>query len=113
MSANHGNSSAEGRSFYTPGADGFRRAVERRSAAVLVWLHQAPRWLLPAAMAAVFLGGLVLSGAPGAALLGVLAIFFIWLAFIAWPTLQTRQRVLRCVIVAILLVLAIAQTGLF
>lgn len=95
------------------GRDAFRRAVERRSAPVLLWLHQAPRWLLPLTMAGVFLGGLVLSGPAGAALLGLLAVFVIWLAFIAWPTLQRPQRILRCVVVAIIVALAVAQLGLF
>lgn len=90
-----------------------RREVERISAPVLIWLHQMPRWVLPLLMAGVFLGGLAASGMAGAALLGVLALFLAWLAFIAWPTLRSPQRTLRCVAIAILIALALTQLGLF
>ncbi|WP_330932503.1 DUF6703 family protein [Spiractinospora alimapuensis] len=106
MSANGGGSPANG------GA-GLRRVVEEHSAPVLFWLHHAPRWLLPVAMAGVLIGGLYFSGLPGAALLGLLALFILWLAFIAWPTLRTPQRTLRCVVISILLVLAVAQISPF
>lgn len=101
------------RPFYTPGAGGFRHAVERRSAVPLVWLHQAPRWILPAAMAGVLLGGLLLEGIPGAALLVLLAVFIGWLAFLAWPALSTGQRTLRCAALVVLVGLALARVGLF
>ncbi|WP_408648553.1 DUF6703 family protein [Streptomonospora mangrovi] len=102
-----------GDSFYTPGAGRLRREVERRSAVPLVWLHNAPRLLLPATMAVVLIAGLVLPGVAGALLLALLAAFFGWLAFLAWPRLRGGERAMRVGVVAVLLVLGVLQSGLF
>lgn len=102
----------EGASFYTPDASPLRRAVERRSAVPLVLLHNAPRWVLPVAMVGVFFAGLLLSGVTGALLLAVLAAFFGWLAFLAWPRLRLPERIMRCVVVATLLGLGTVQSGI-
>lgn len=101
----------EGDTFFTPNAGSVRREVERRSAVPLVWLHNAPRWILPVTMAAVFVTGLAFVGFAGAALLAVLALFFSWLAFLAWPRLRTGERVMRVGVVATLLVLGVLQSG--
>ncbi|MFW5419560.1 hypothetical protein J0910_23370 [Nocardiopsis sp. CNT-189] len=101
----------QGDSFYTPGAGRLRREIERRSAVPLVWLHQAPRWILPAGMAGVFLAGLLLSGPAGALLLGLLALFFSWLAFLAWPSLGGGERAMRVVVIGVLLVFGVLQSG--
>ncbi|GAA3755520.1 hypothetical protein HDA32_004169 [Spinactinospora alkalitolerans] len=103
----------EGDAFYTPDAGGVRRRIEQRSAVALVWLHNAPRWILPVAMALVFVSGLLLAGIAGALLLAALALFFTWLAFLAWPTLRGAERAMRCVVVVTLLGLAVLQTGIF
>ncbi len=42
----------KGDAFFTPGATGMRREIERRSAAPLVFLHGLPRWILPVALLA-------------------------------------------------------------
>jgi len=102
-----------GDTFYTPGASGLRREVERRSAVPLVWLHNAPRLLLPAAMGAVLIAGLVLSGLLGALLLALLAAFFGWLAFLTWPRLRSGERAMRIAAIAVLLGLGVLQSGLF
>lgn len=101
----------KGDSFYTPGAGPLRHAVERHSAVPLVWLHNAPRWILPVVMALVFIGGLLLTGVIGAVLLGVLALFIGWLGFLAWPTLNSGARAMRVLVVAILLALGVLQSG--
>lgn len=103
----------EGESFYTPGAGPLRQAVERRSALPLVWLHQAPRWILPVALGLVLIAGLMVPGPVGALLLVVLSLFFAWLAFLAWPSITAGQRLLRMVAVAVLLALALGQLGAF
>ncbi|MFC4560893.1 DUF6703 family protein [Nocardiopsis mangrovi] len=102
-----------GDSFYTPDAGPLRAEIERRSAVPLVWLHNAPRWVLPLAMAAVFVSGLLLAGLAGALLLALLAAFFGWLAFLAWPGLRGGERAMRVVVVATLLALGLLQSGLF
>jgi hypothetical protein len=99
--------------FATPDASPLRREVERRSAVPLVWLHNAPRWMLPLAMAAVFVAGLLLAGVAGAVLLALLAGFFAWLAFLAWPALRGGERAMRVVVVVTLLALGLLQSGLF
>ncbi|RCV52717.1 DUF6703 family protein [Marinitenerispora sediminis] len=101
----------EGDAFFTPEAGALRRAVERRSAVPLVWLHNAPRWVLPVGMAGVFIAGLLIAGLIGAVLLAVLALFFAWLAFLAWPRLRGGERAMRVVVVATLTGLAVLQTG--
>ncbi|GAB3459728.1 hypothetical protein GCM10027570_44070 [Streptomonospora sediminis] len=102
-----------GDTFYTPGASRLRSEVERRSAAPLVWLHNAPRLLLPAVMGAVLIAGLALAGAVGAVLLVLLAAFFGWLAYLTWPRLRTGERAMRAGAVAVLLGLGVVQSGLF
>lgn len=96
-----------------PASREWRSAVERRSAGFLLWLHQAPGWFLPAALVAALLGGLLLEGVLGAALLALVAFFLGWLAFLAWPRLAGAHRILRCAAVAVLLMLALAQLGSF
>ncbi|WP_017536653.1 DUF6703 family protein [Nocardiopsis halophila] len=89
----------KGGSFFTPGAGPLRRRIEQASAVPLVWLHQAPRWILPVAMAGVFIAGLLLAGPLGGLLLVVLAAFIGWLAFLAWPGLRTGERAMRLLVV--------------
>nr|WP_131102188.1 DUF6703 family protein [Streptomonospora litoralis] len=102
-----------GDTLYTPGSGRFRQEVERRSAVPLVWLHNAPRLLLPAVMGAALIAGLVLPGALGTLPLVLIAAFFAWLAFLTWPRLRTGERAMRVVAIAVLLGLGVLQTGLF
>lgn len=102
-----------GETLYTPGAGALRHSIERRSALPLVWLHQTPGWFLPLVLAALLLGGLLVSGPLGAVLLALLAAVIGWLAFLAWPRLERGHRTVRCVAVTVLAVLAVTQTGLF
>nr|WP_155998891.1 DUF6703 family protein [Streptomonospora sp. PA3] len=103
----------QGDAFYTPGAGRLRQEIERRSAVPLIWLHNAPRLLLPAVMGAVLIAGLVLAGVVGALLLGLLALFFAWLAFLTWPRLRGAERITRVAAIAVLLGLGLLQSGLF
>nr|WP_046469075.1 DUF6703 family protein [Allosalinactinospora lopnorensis] len=103
----------QGDTFYTPDAGPLRREIERRSAVPLVWLHNAPRWILPVSMAAVFVGGLLLAGIAGAVLLTLLAAFFGWLAFLAWPNLRTGERAMRVIVIVTLVTLGLLQSGAF
>nr|WP_052809787.1 DUF6703 family protein [Streptomonospora alba] len=102
-----------GDTLYTPGAGPLRRDIERRSAVPLVWLHNAPNLLLPAVVGAVLIAGLVVAGVVGAVLLALLAAFFGWLAFLAWPRLRGGERAMRVVAVGVLLGLGLLQSGQF
>ncbi|CAL9411148.1 hypothetical protein SUDANB121_01672 [Nocardiopsis dassonvillei] len=98
-----------GDSLYTPGAGPVRRAVERRSAVPLVWLHRSPRWLTPLLLGVLFVAGLLAPGLAGALCLLPVALFLAWLAFLAWPSLDSRQRAPRVLVVAVIAVLAVAR----
>ncbi|PRY02712.1 DUF6703 family protein [Allonocardiopsis opalescens] len=102
----------EGDSFYTPASSPLRRAIERRSAAPLVYLHQAPRWLLPVALTAVLLVGMLVAGPLGALALVVLAAFIAWLCYLSWPRLTMGKRLVRLGLVALVLVGALLQAGI-
>ncbi|MBR8742475.1 DUF6703 family protein [Nocardiopsis sp. MG754419] len=98
-----------GDSLFTPGAGRWRREVERRSAVPLVWLHRRPRALAPVVLGALFIAGLLAPGVVGALCLALVAVFFTWLAFLTWPTLDRRQRTPRVVMILVVLVLAVAR----
>ncbi|WP_304454104.1 DUF6703 family protein [Nocardiopsis sp. YSL2] len=99
----------DGEAFYTPGAGRLRATVERRSAVPLVWLHRQPRWLPPLALGALFIAGLMAPGLVGALCLLAVSVFFSWLAFLTWPTLDRQQRVPRVIMVVVVLVLTVAR----
>ncbi|WP_017587458.1 DUF6703 family protein [Nocardiopsis ganjiahuensis] len=99
----------QGDSLFTPGAGRLRREVERRSAVPLVWLHQRPRWLPPLVLGALFIAGLMAPGVLGALCLLLVAVFFLWLAFLTWPSLNRQQRAPRVLMMLVVLVLAVAR----
>ncbi|MFL1382420.1 MULTISPECIES: DUF6703 family protein [unclassified Nocardiopsis] len=94
---------------YTPGAGPVRRAVERRSAVPLLWLHRAPRWLSPLLLGVLFVAGLLAPGLVGGLCLLPVALFLAWLAYLTWPTLEPRQRAPRALVVGVIGVLAVAR----
>ncbi len=75
----------------------------------LVWLHQRPRWSAPLALGALFIAGLMAPGPVGALCLLLVAMFFVWLAFLTWPSLSAQQKVPRVLMVTVVLVLAAAR----
>jgi hypothetical protein len=98
-----------GQSLFTPGASAARAATERRSARVLLFLHQLPAWTAPVALAVLLVAGLAVRGPGGAAaLLGVAAVLG-WLASISWPRLSAGGRLGRLATLALALGLAIWQ----
>ncbi|WP_017579642.1 DUF6703 family protein [Nocardiopsis valliformis] len=98
-----------GDSLLTPGAGRLRREVEQRSAVPLVWLHQRPRWIPPVILGALFIAGLMAPGPLGALCLLLVAVFFLWLAYLTWPSLARQQRVPRVLMMLVVLVLAMAR----
>jgi hypothetical protein len=90
----------------TPTATGLRRAVERWSATPLVYLHQLPRWVLPLALVALLLAGMLGTGWVGAAALLVLAALLGWLAYLSWPSTPLPGRLLRLGAFIVLVLLA-------
>lgn len=72
-------------------------------------MNGLPRWLVPVILAILLVAGLVFSGPIGAALLGVLGLFLAWLVFLSWPALPTTTRIIRIVVVAGILAVAMLQ----
>ncbi|TQS30234.1 hypothetical protein FLW16_07355 [Microbispora sp. KK1-11] len=101
-----------GEQFFTPGATGLRAAVERKSAAPLVFLFQLPRWVVPLVMVALLIAGLVVPDwRGGVAVLPVLA-FIVGLAYLSWPSLRPVGRLLRVAVTTFLVLLAATRFGL-
>ena len=98
-----------GESLFTAGASPSRQAIENRSAAPLLWLHQLPVWLLPALLAALLIAGLTLRGLAGAAALAGVAVVLGWLAAVSWPRLDGRARLLRGAVIAAVLAVAVIR----
>jgi hypothetical protein len=90
----------------TPHGRGPRRAIERHSAAPLVYLHQLPRWVLPLALVALLIAGMLGTGWVGAAALLVLAAVLGWLAYLSWPSTPPIGRLLRVAAFVLLITLA-------
>jgi hypothetical protein len=86
-----------------------RQSIERLSLRPAAYLRHLPRWLPPVVVAALFVGGLAVSGWGGAAMLLVVTVFLAWLALLSWPTLQPSTRLLRVVALAVLLALCVWQ----
>jgi len=86
------------------------RQPARASALILLWLNGLPRWLLGLVLIAVTVAGLILSGWPGAILLGLIAVFLAWLASLSWPRADAAGRVLR--VLAVVLVVGAAVNRL-
>lgn len=85
-----------------PHAPGLRGAIERRSAAPVVFLHRLPVWVPLLAVLALLAVGMVGTGWIAAVALGVLALLLAWFAYLNWPALQTGGRVLRIAAIAVL-----------
>jgi hypothetical protein len=94
---------------FTPTASARRQAVERRSAHLLLYLHQLPRWVPPVVLAVLLVVGLAIKGPAGAiALCGVAAVLG-WLASLSWPRLTSGGRAARLLVVAAILACAVYQ----
>ena len=96
----------------TPPPGGFRPALERFSAPLLIKLHAMPRWLVPILLAVFLFFGLIASGPwalLGAVFLGIDALFVAWLSALAWPVLTPGSRLARVVVVVVLVGLTILK----
>ena len=86
-----------------------REAAERRSAVPLTYLRQLPPWTIPVLSAALLVAGLAIKGPVGAAAIVLLLIFLGWLAYVSWPQLSPAGRLLRVIILAGGVALAVWQ----
>ena len=90
-----------------PPATGLRRSVEQRSGPLLAFLAQQPKLLLPAVSLALLIAGLALPGVPGAICLALLTLLVGWLAYLSWPAVEGRARLMRLLSVGLLLALLV------
>lgn len=79
----------------------------RRSATLVAFLSRVPRFVLILAVLGLLLGGLFAPGLLGAFLLVLVAAFAGWLAWMTWAGQPAFTRVLRVVVVAGMLALAV------
>ncbi|GIH81226.1 DUF6703 family protein [Planobispora longispora] len=102
-----------GEQFFTPGATGLRQKIERLSAAPMVFLFQLPRWIVPAVLVILLLAGFALPSFWGGLAALVVAAFVVWLAYMSWPSLSFKGRILRVALLTFLLLLAADRFGAF
>ncbi|TDD32616.1 hypothetical protein E1287_22310 [Actinomadura sp. KC06] len=88
---------------------GLRSAVERWSAAPVVFLHRLPRWVLLVAVFVLLVIGMVGTGWVAAAAVLVLALALAWFAFLNWPALDGSGKALRVAALALLVAFALGR----
>jgi hypothetical protein len=98
-----------GNALLTPDPSPARASFEQRSATPLLWLHQLPRWLLPALAVALLVIGFALPGWGGAIALLAVAALLGWLAAVSWPRLSAQGRLLRAAAVAVIVAIALIR----
>ena len=92
-----------------PPATGLRRAVERRSAVLLVFLSHQPKLLVPLVSVLLLIGGLALQGVLGAICLALLVLLVGWLTYLSWPVVVGQARAVRLVTLGLLLALLVSR----
>ncbi|MBG0828991.1 hypothetical protein HS041_14545 [Planomonospora sp. ID67723] len=102
-----------GEQFFTPGATGLRQRVERLSAAPMVFLFRLPRWIVPVVLVVLLLAGFAMPSFWGGLAVLVVAGFVCWLAYMSWPSLGAKGRILRVALLTFLLLLAADRFGAF
>jgi hypothetical protein len=88
---------------------GWREDVARRSAPAAILLARQPKWLVVVAVALVVIGGLALPGAPGAALLLVVAAVLAWLVLLRWDHAPPAGRAARLIVAVAVLAYALSK----
>lgn len=94
----------------TPSNAAPRTALDERSRRLLLALSRLPRIVIPAAVLVLMLIGL---GAPlpfALPAFGLIAAFVAWLAYLSWPILDTRSRLMRVLMLGIVIGSAVART---
>lgn len=97
-----------GDTLFTP-TTGARATIERRSAKLLLVLHQLPRLVVPLAMAGLFALAVLVRGPIGIGGLLVLLAFVGWLSYLSWPAIEARGRTVRLLLLGMLSALLVLQ----
>ncbi|MEU6780781.1 DUF6703 family protein [Nonomuraea angiospora] len=103
----------KGEQFFTPGATGLRKAVERRSAVPMTYLFtQVPRWTAPTVLVVLLLAGFAVANPLGGVAVLPAIVFIGWLAYLSWPSLGIGGKVMRVAMLTFLVLLAATRFGL-
>lgn len=86
-----------------------RRRLEIASAGPLMLLSRLPKWVVPALLALLLVGGLAIPSPWSALFLVPVALFLAWLLALAWPVLSTRGRLMRLFVVLLVVAAAVAR----
>jgi hypothetical protein len=76
--------------------------LQRISLPLLTRLTRLPKWLIVVVMAVLLVFGMIQTGSLawlGAFILGMLAVFFLWLLVLSWPAIPASGRMLRGIVV--------------
>lgn len=89
----------------------FRAAVNERSRPLLATLSRLPRIVVSAVVLLLMVVGLAAPLAIALPAFAVLAAFVGWLAYLSWPALDTRGRLIRTLLLAVVLGAAALQVA--
>lgn len=76
-------------------------AFQRMSLPLLTRLTRLPKWLLVVVLSVLMVLGMIQTGDLawlGALILGLLALFFLWLLLLSWPAIPPSGRMLRAIV---------------
>ena len=87
--------------------------VANHSKRGVIILSAQPKLLLPGVMVVLVLAGLAAPVPIAVVALALVAAFISWLAFLSWPVLEPRLRVMRVAVIVVIIGVAVARiTGL-
>jgi hypothetical protein len=88
----------------------YRRTLEIFSAGPLAVLNNLPGWLVPVVLGIFLVAGLAWQSPWSSVFLVVVGLFLLWLLLLAWPILDTKGRLMRVVVVALVFAAAVLRT---
>lgn len=98
-----GNPATRAAAARSPKPASARAAVNGRSRALLVRMARLPTLAVPGAMLVLMLVGLTAPLPFALPALVVIVVFVGWLAYLSWPILTTRGRLLRGVLIGLMI----------
>ena len=93
----------------TPDATPFRRAVELRSAKVVVFLRGLPRPVPGLLVIGLVAAGLLAPPVAGGFALLAVSLLLAWLVYLSWPAVPVPGRAVRLVVVALVVAYALVR----
>ncbi|MCW2810737.1 MAG: hypothetical protein JWP61_1195 [Friedmanniella sp.] len=88
---------------------GLRRQVETASRPALVRLHALPRPLVPLLTVVLVAVGLLAPRPVGLAALALVFAFVAWIGFLSWPAVPLSGRLMRLLMLALIVAMAVVR----